>query len=116
MNDRNLPAPDRRRHPRTRLQMRLSGVRLDPDGGDVMNELDMVDISRSGIGAVSERPMYPGQRILLCLPLSQDGGRRNLYATVVRCRRSEEGYRVGMEFDSVSLGAHGSVAEMRIAA
>jgi len=96
--------------------MRLSGIRLDPDGGDVMSELNMVDISRSGIGAISERPMYPGQRILLCLPLSQDSGRRNFYATVVRCRRSEEGYRVGMEFDSVSLGAHGSLAQMRMAA
>jgi len=97
------PRPmERRRHPRTQLKMKLSGVRLDPDGGDVLETLHMLDISRSGMGAICGRPFYPGQRIVLCLPLSPKRGRRNIYATAVRCRQNEAGYHVGLEFDSVS--------------
>lgn len=97
--------PERRRHPRTRLQMLLHGIRLDPDGGDVCDMLEMVDISRSGLGAVADRWLYPGQRIVLTLPLHADGGRRNLPATVVRCGKDHQGYRVGLEFDRASVGA-----------
>ena len=104
MIDSTCVPPERRRHPRTYLRMRLRGLRLDPDGGDVVDMLRMVDISRSGLGAFSDRPLYPGQRFVLCLPLSQDTGRRNIYSTVVRCRQGEQGYRVGLEFDKASLG------------
>ena len=96
---------ERRRHPRTQLQMTLNCIRLDPDGGDVVDTLHMVDISRNGLGANTDRPYYPGQRIVLSLPLSSSGGRRNIYATVVRCRQDQDGYRVGLQFDSASLAA-----------
>ena len=104
----NIPAPtakvmERRRHPRTPLKMKLSGIRLDPDGGDVVDSLSMVDISRSGMGAICRRPFYPGQRIVLCLPISPEHGRRKIYATAVRCKECQDGYRVGFEFDSASL-------------
>ena len=102
--------PERRRHPRTKLQMVLHGIRLDPDGGDVRNTLQMVDISRSGMGAVVDRWLYPGQRIVLSMPLHPEGRRKNIYATVVRCRKIREGYRIGLEFDLVSLGATTSYA------
>ncbi len=95
--------PERRRHPRTRLQMVLHGIRLDPDGGDVRDTLQMQDISRGGMGATAGRWLYQGQRIVLCLPLHPDGGRRNLYATVVRCAKGKEGFDVGLEFDRVPL-------------
>jgi c-di-GMP-binding flagellar brake protein YcgR len=65
----------------------------------------MVDISRGGMRAVSSRSYYPGQRIVLCLPVSQASGRRSIYATVVRCRQEEEGYCVGLRFDTASVGA-----------
>jgi hypothetical protein len=84
--------------------MRLKGIRLDPDGGDVVDSLQMVDISRSGLGARTHRGFYPGQRMVLCLPLTGEGGRRNIYATIVRCRQGEDGYRVGLEFDAASVG------------
>ncbi len=101
----NAKTVEKRRHQRTNLQMTLRGIRLDPDGGDPVDTLHMVDISRSGLGAYSDRAFYPGQRIVLCLPLSNNSGRRNIYATIVRCRQAEEGYRVGLEFDTASLGA-----------
>ena len=96
---------ERRRHPRTRLSMMLHGIRLDPDGGDVRDTLQMVDISRGGMGAVADRWLYPGQRIVLCLPMHPDGRRRNVYAAVVRCQKARQGYRIGLEFDRVGAGA-----------
>ncbi|HET6428637.1 MAG TPA: PilZ domain-containing protein [Phycisphaerae bacterium] len=99
--------PERRRHPRTHLKMMLHGVRLDPDGGDVYDTLRMLDISRSGLGALVDRWLYPGQRVILCLPLHPDGGRRNIYSTVIRCRKGRQGFQVGLQFDRVSLDAAG---------
>jgi len=95
---------ERRRHPRTRLAMTLGCIRLDPDGGDVVDSLHMRDISRGGLGAYSARPYYPGQRIVLNLPILSGGGRRNVYATIVRCRRADEGYSVGFAFDAPYVG------------
>ena len=74
------------------LNMSVSCIRLDPDGGDVVDKIDVVDISRGGLGAVSERAFYPGQRIILSLPLNDQRGQRNIYATIVRCRHRNEGY------------------------
>ncbi len=95
---------ERRRHPRTQLTMSAHCIRLDPDGGDVMDRIDVVDISRSGMGAICDRPFYPGQRVILCLPRTE-GGHRNIYASVVRCRHRTEGYRIGLEFDRSAIGA-----------
>ena len=100
------PTLERRRHPRTPLRMRLSGIRLDPDGGDVVDTFHMQDISRSGMGALSGRSFYPGQRLVLCLPLSSANGRRNIYATIVRCREREGEYHVGLEFDAGSVDSY----------
>jgi hypothetical protein len=105
MNSEGRLIPERRRHPRTQLEMMLHGIRLDPDGGDVCDTLRMTDISRGGLGAVADRWLYPGQKVVLCLPLHPDGGRRNIYSTVIRCQKVREGYGVGLEFDRVSVDA-----------
>lgn len=107
---------ERRRHRRTRLEMRLRGIRLDPDCGEVVEQLRMTDISKSGIGATSGRSFYPGQRIVLSLPVPSAGGQRNLYATIVRCRQIEQGYRVGMEFDNAAAEAYREADERVTAA
>jgi hypothetical protein len=99
------------------MDMTVSGIRLDPDGGDVLNTLRMTDISRSGMGAITAQPLYPGQRLLLCLPLRDIGGRRNIYATVVRRHSRREGYRVGLRFDLGSdAGWYGLAGPMTAAA
>ena len=95
---------ERRRHPRVQLQMRIQCIRLDPDGGDVLAALDTIDISRSGVGAMADRPFYPGQRVLLSMPMTSADGHRNIYATIVRCRQEQEGYRIGLKFDAASQG------------
>lgn len=107
---------ERRRHPRTKLEIRLRGIRLDPDCGEVVEQLHMRDISKSGIGATSARAFYPGQRIVLALPAPSSGRQRNLYATVVRCRQTEQGYRVGMEFDNAAGEAYRQADERMVAA
>ncbi|KPK84063.1 MAG: hypothetical protein AMJ81_06645 [Phycisphaerae bacterium SM23_33] len=104
----NIQAPvmlERRRYPRTQLMMMLHGIRLDPDGGDVRNTLRMTDISRGGLGALADRWLYPGQKVVLCVPLHPDGGRRNINSTVTRCQKARDGYSVGLQFDRVSLAA-----------
>ena len=116
MNTTSYSPPERRRHPRTHLQMMLHGVRLDPDGGDVQNTLQMVDISRGGMGVVSERWLHPGQRIVLTVPVHPERGRRNLNATVVRCRKIDDGYRAGLEFDPSALGLAAYEAPVAVAA
>ena len=74
------------------------------------------DTWRSGLGAYCDRPFYPGQRLVLCLPLTGENGRRNIYATVTRCRPTEDGYRVGMAFDRVSLGSWTAAQDVSAAA
>ncbi len=93
---------ERRRHSRTHIQMRLDCIRLDPDGEDIVDSLQTLNISSSGIGAIAQHRFYPGQRVLLCLPLTSIGGHRNVYASVVRCRQERDGYNVGLKFDSIS--------------
>jgi len=97
--------PERRHHPRVRVQMSLPCIRLDPANVNVLDTLHMLDISRSGIGAYSERSYYPGQRLVLVMPLFDSRGRRSIYASVVRCSRDREGYRIGVKFDSAIVGA-----------
>ena len=85
--------------------MPLWCLRLDPDGYDVVDILDTVDISRAGLGVTTDRSYYPGQRIVVSLPMSEAQGHRNLYATVVRCQPQDKGSRVGLRFDSASVGS-----------
>lgn len=101
MDATSLMIPERRLHPRTQLQVTLRGIRLDPDG-DLVDRFHMIDISKSGVGALVDRPYYRGQRVVLSLPDLQDGQRRSVYATVVRCRGDREGYKVGLHFDGNS--------------
>jgi hypothetical protein len=95
--------------------MNLQSIRLDPDGQHLTDSLRMLDISKGGIGAMSEHPFYPGQRVLLAIPASSGRGR---LATVTRCRQLDEGYRVGLEFDTppAMAAAYGFGAAMSAAA
>lgn len=96
---------ERRRHPRTYLHMQINCIRLDPNGTNMLDQMDMFDISRSGIGAASRRSYHPGQRLVVRLPLSRANGDRHMYARVVRCRPArEEGYEVGLAFEAAAGG------------
>lgn len=116
MSQNQMIRQERRRFPRTQLQIKIQCIRFDPDGGDVVDVLETVDISQNGLGAMAERAFYPGQRVLLCMPLTTMGGQRNIHASVVRCRREEEGYNVGLRFDAAAGGMFGREMPAAVAA
>ncbi len=94
--------------------MAIHCVRLDPGGTSVLDQLEMFDMSRSGIGAVSDQSYYPGQRVMVRLPLSRASGARHMYARVVRCRPSREGgYEIGLEFEAA---VRGGTVDLRLVA
>ena len=100
---------ERRRHSRSSVNMDVRCIRLDPHEGGVVDEVDMVDLSRSGVGAVSEKWYYPGQKVVVCLPADSMHGKRQMQATVRRClSRTGAGYRIGFEFDRNSLNSWSS--------
>jgi len=107
---------ERRRHQRVPIICELQAVRLDPEGTGVMDTLQGVDISRSGLGARTQRMYYPGQRMLVAMPRTEHGGRRNLYATVVRSRRNSDAYEVGLQFDTSSVDSWCGVSTHAVAA
>lgn len=89
---------ERRHYPRTQVQMALQVLRLDPSGIELIDQVRMTDISRGGIGAVSEKAYYPGQRLILKLP-GAGMGVRTLCATVRRSLKVEGTYHLGIEFE-----------------
>ena len=89
---------ERRLHPRTQLSMPLQLTRMDPDGGDLVEQVEMVDISRGGLGAICGRWHYPGQRVVVRLP-GPGMSARNICGIVRRCAPVGWQFRVGIEFD-----------------
>jgi len=95
---------ERRRHTRASMNVGVRCIRLDPHEGGVIDQVDMVDLSRSGVGAVSEKWYYPGQKVVVCLPPDSMHAGRQMRATVKRCLSlNTPGYRLGLEFDHNSL-------------
>ena len=102
---------ERRRHSRASVHLDVRCIRLDPHEGGIIDEVDMVDLSRSGVGAVSDNWYYPGQKVVVCLPADTEHGKRQIPATVRRClSRHEDGYHIGMEFDHNSLNTWSSLS------
>ena len=116
MTDQHLSGIERRRHQRIRLSREIRGIRLDPDCDEVVDSLEAFDVSRSGLGAVTDRSYYPGQRVMLCMPRTEQAGERSIYATIVRCRPRNDQYMIGMEFDGASQSNVCSLADAFVAA
>ena len=115
-----LPTSDqeRRRHPRTDVLAPLECMFFEPDGPHVSDELQSLDVSYSGIGAMSTNRYYPGQRVVISLPNIEQDEPRRMHATVVRCSPHREGgYKVGFSFDGASVVTFGERSEaVRLAA
>jgi hypothetical protein len=89
---------ERRLYPRTQISMPVQVTRMDPDGGDLVEQVEMVDISRGGLGFLAGRWHYLGQRVMVRLP-GAGMGVRNICGIVRRCIRTDGTYRVGVEFE-----------------
>ena len=108
---------ERRRHSRASVHIGVRCIRLDPYEGDVIDKVDMVDLSRGGVGVVSDNWYYPGQKVVVCLPAAAEHGKRQIRATVRRClSRQEDGYHIGFEFDHNSLNAWSSMSTRAVVA
>ncbi len=94
----DIEISERRFHPRTQLTMAVQAIRLDPDGIDLVEQLEMVDLSRGGLGAMCGQRYYPGQRVVLKLP-APGMGVRSICAIVRRCGKADQRYRLGIEFE-----------------
>jgi len=90
----------------------IQSIRLEPEPGQVVQELQAFDLSRSGMGVMSKESFYPGQRLVLQVPRNKDNGERSVFATVVRCAKAaEKQYRIGLEFESTSNDSACSYAQ-----
>ena len=116
MTKKHYPS-ERRMHPRTRVNMSIQVMRMDPDAGDLIDQVEMVDISRGGIGLVSDKSFYPGQRLVMKLPATGMDV-RSICGVIRRCERRGESFQVGVEFDHpiASLCADGAKPVMAAAA
>ena len=85
-------------------------------GGDILDRLDVVDVSAGGMGALADRSFYPGQRVVLSLPRTQEGKKRSIHATIVRCRQKSQGFHIGMRFDASVISSWANSESMSLAA
>ncbi|NQU74804.1 MAG: PilZ domain-containing protein [Planctomycetes bacterium] len=88
---------ERRQYPRTQLNLPVQVIRLDPDGEDLVEQIEMLDISRGGIGAMCSKMFYPGQRLVLSLPARGMGVRR-VCGIIQRCTKQQDRFHLGIQF------------------
>ena len=89
---------ERRLYPRTQVRMPVQVTRMDPDGGDLLEQIEMMDISRGGLGALAGRWHYPGQRVVLRLP-APGMSVRSICGIIRRCAAADGMFHLGIEFE-----------------
>ena len=62
-----------------------------------MHELRVVDYSPEGMGVIAASPLDPGSQVSIGFQATARLARRG---TVTRCRPCDEGYHIGIQFDS----------------
>ena len=99
-----IPAPqnqlntEKRRHPRRKWLPKLTGVFVSDNGRRVLEQLQGVDISKSGMGIAGSRQHPVGTHLIISLPeYHKPGG--YVHAKVVRCWEEKSQIRMGLEFD-----------------
>lgn len=88
---------EKRKYPRWTWRAELQGLFVDENGHRVVEQLQAMDISKRGLGAIGQRFHQIGQKFIITLP-EPDGRSRYVHAKVVRCEISEDGPRLGLEF------------------
>ena len=88
---------EKRKYPRWTWHVDLQGLYVDENGHRVVEQLQAMDISKRGLGAVGQRLHRIGQKFIITLP-EPDGRSRYVHAKVVRCEIQEDGPHLGLEF------------------
>ncbi len=103
-------AQDLRRYPRKDFsQAAMLLVR-----GEGFKEIQTLDISQGGIGAISSRALQTGQNCVLAFEvLLQDKARKiNAWGTVTYCAMCDLGYRVGIQFDDADCMSQAYIQQL----
>src|SRR5688500_14785756 len=99
-----LKLHERRVFPRKEIHARVEGRRLDhalPVYKCPTVSLAVRDLSAGGLCALSDTPIYPGERVTLFSPPQGFTRGWDAYGRIIRCEPSALGYRVAIEFDSL---------------
>ena len=86
---------ERRRVDRWRLDGHATAFVLSGDHFGHMQELQMIDYSSDGLGAVCDGPMPPGAEVSIGFSAPGHAAKRG---RVIRCLPCGEGYRVAVQF------------------
>ena len=94
---------ERRSAHRKPLRRQVTALSTDTHGGERRNKicwLQVRDISRTGVGAISAEPLVPGAIISIFFPPQQELGGMDLYGRVARCEPTDDGYAIGVKLIS----------------
>ena len=91
---------EKRRHQRKQWRPRLSGMFVSDDGRKMVEILQGIDISKSGMGIAGSREHSVGTHLIINLP-EHKGQSKYIHAKVVRCWKEESQIRMGLEFDDL---------------
>ncbi len=69
----------------------------EEDENDETVDQTLTNVSLGGLAFMSLMPLEISQRIMICIPLLQQGS--HLVGNVVWCEKTDSGYEVGMEFE-----------------
>jgi len=97
---------EKRKYPRWTWHADVQGLYVDEQGHRVVEQLQALDISRRGLGAVGSKSHRVGEKFVITLP-EPDGRNRYVHAKVVRCNMKDDGAHLGLEFNDfpTELGA-----------
>ena len=87
---------ERRRAPRRTVGGRVTTVADSTDSTRRIASLQLLNISDTGIGAISQDPVHIGSTIAVFFPPHGAEQGFDLYGTVVRCQQTDQGYRIGI--------------------
>jgi hypothetical protein len=95
---------ERRVFPRKEIHARIEGRRMDHSLSVYKQptvSLAVRDLSAGGLSAISDTPLYPGERVTVFFPPQGIKRGWDAYGRIIRCEPSALGYRVAIEFDAL---------------
>jgi hypothetical protein len=103
-----LDPRERRTFTRKEIHSRIEGRRLDhsiPARQQPHVSLALSDLSVGGLSAVTEQPLGAGERVAVFFPPQGVQRGWDAYGRVIRCRATNFGYQIALEFDPIPAAA-----------
>ena len=103
-----LNPSERRMFVRKEIRSRIEGRRLDhsvPARQQPNVSFALNDLSLGGLSAHSEQPLGAGERVAVFFPPQGVQRGWDAYGRVIRCKATNLGYQVALEFDPIPAAA-----------